>query len=84
MKKRGMPTALFLVAFGLLLFFIYALVSVGVDFHLMVASNRSNAALFADSVMRFVSDNKYVFAGAAAVLIIIKIFSKPPRTVRSS
>jgi len=82
MKKEEMPTMLFLVGLGLLLFFIYAVFSIGMDVHQTISANRSTVSLFADSCLRFVSDNKLVFGLAAAVLVVLKLFVGTPRTAR--
>ena len=82
MKKREMPTALFLVGLGLLLFFIYAVFTIGMNVHQTISANQSTVALFVDSCMRFVSDNKLVLALAAAILVVVKLFIGTPRAAR--
>ena len=82
MKKREMPTALFLVGLGLLLFFIYAVFTIGMNVHQTISANQSTVGLFVDSCMRFVSDNKLVLALAAAILVVVKLFIGTPRAAR--
>jgi hypothetical protein len=82
MKKREMPTALFLVGLGLLLFFIYAVFTIGMNVHETISANQSTVGLFIDSCMRFVSDNKLVLALAAAILVVVKLFVGSPRAAR--
>jgi len=82
MKKKEMPTMLFLVGLGLLLFFIYAVFTVGLNVHQTISANRSTVALFADSCLQFVSDNKLIFALAAAIVVVVKLFVGTPRAAR--
>lgn len=82
MKKKEMPTVLFLVALGLLLFFLYAVFSVGMNLHDTISANRSTVSLFADSCVRFVSDNKLILALAAAIVVVVKMFLGSPRAAR--
>jgi hypothetical protein len=82
MKKKEMPTVLFLVGFGLLLFFIYAVFAVGVNLHDTISANRSTVSVFTDSCLRFVSDNKLIFALAAAIIVVVKLFLGSPRAAR--
>ncbi len=82
MKKTQMPTALFLVALGLLLFFIYAVFTIGMNVHETISANQSTVSLFVDSCLRFVSDNKLVLALAAAIVVVVKLFIGTPRAAR--
>ena len=80
--KKEMPTLLFLVGIGLLLFFIYAVFSVTMDLRETVSANRSTVSLFVDSCARFVSNNRVVLAVAAAIVIVVKLLVGAPRTAR--
>ncbi len=81
--KKEMPTLLFLVGIGLLVFFLYAVFSVGMDIRTTIATNRSTVATLSDAALRFISDNKIILAIAAGVLIILKLFSSSPGPARS-
>jgi hypothetical protein len=83
MKKQEMPTLLFLVGIGLLLLFLYAVVTIGMDLRETIATNRSTMANLSDAGLRFLIDNKIILAGAAAVLLIVKLFASSPGPVRS-
>ena len=82
MKKKEMPTVLFLVALGLLLFFIYAVFAVSMNLHETISANQSTVSMFTNSCLRFVSDNKLILALAAAVVIVVKLFVGSPRAAR--
>jgi hypothetical protein len=83
MKKQEMPTLLFLVAIGLLLFFIYAVFAIGMDLRETIATNRSTMSNLSDAGLRFLIDNKFILAGAAVVLVIVKLFAGSPGPARS-
>jgi hypothetical protein len=77
--KKEMPILLFLVGLGLLLFFIYAAVSIGFD---AVAFHRSNMSALVDSVLGFLGDNKIILSVAVAVLVVVRLFVRTPRQAR--
>jgi hypothetical protein len=81
--KKEMPTLLFLVGLGLLLFFLYAVFTIGMDLRETIATNRSTMANLSDAGLRFLSDNKIILAGAAAVLVVVKLFIGAPGPARS-
>ncbi len=81
--KKEMPTLLFLVGIGLLLLFFYAVFTIGMDLREAVATNRSTVANLSGAGLRFLSDNKIILAGAAAVLVIVKLFAGAPGPARS-
>lgn len=83
MKKQEMPTLLFLVAIGLLLFFLYAVFSIVMDLRETIATNRSTISNLSTAGLRFLSDNKLILAGAAAILVVVKIFVGSPGPARS-
>lgn len=82
MKNKEMPTMLFLVGLGLLLFFIYAALVIGMNLHTTLAANRSTVSLFVNSCLQFVSDNRLILAVAAAILIVVRLFVRSPRAAR--
>ena len=81
--KKEMPTVMFLVGIGLLVFFLYAVFSVGMDLRETIATNRSTVGILSDAVLRFISDNRIILAVAAGVLVIVKLFSSSPGPARS-
>lgn len=81
--KKEMPTLLFLVGLGLLLLFLYAVFTVGMDLRQTIVTNRSTMANLSDAVLRFLDDNKIILGGAAAVLVIVKLFARAPGPARS-
>jgi len=83
MKRKEMPTLLFLVSIGLLLFFLYAVFSIGMDLHQTIATNRSNVSNLSTAALRFLDDNKVMLAVAAAILVVVKLFAGAPGPARS-
>ena len=81
--KKEMPTLLFLVGIGLLLLFLYAVFTIGMDLRETIATNRSTMANLSNAGLRFFSDNKIILAGAAAVLVVVKLFIGAPGAARS-
>ncbi len=82
MKKHEMPTLLFLIGIGLLLLFLYAVFSIGMDLREMIATNRSTMANLSDAGLRFLIENKFILAVAAAVLVVVKLFAGTPGPAR--
>jgi hypothetical protein len=83
MKRKEMPTLLFLVGMGLLLFFLYAAFSIGMDLRETIATNRSTVASFSGAGLRFLDDNKVILGVAAAILVVVKLFAGAPGPARS-
>ena len=81
--KREMPTLMFVIGMGLLLFFVYAAFAIGLDVRNVIATHRSNMSAVVDAGVRFVVDNRIILAGAAAVLILVKLLSGSTGPARS-
>lgn len=77
--KKEMPILLFLVGLGLLLFFVYAAVTLGFD---AISLHRNNVPTLLDSALGFVADNKLMVLGAVAVLVVVRLFMRTPRQAR--
>jgi hypothetical protein len=83
MKRKEMPTLFFLVGIGLFLLFLYAVFSIGMDLRETIATNRSTMSNLSNAGLRFLDDKKIILAVAAAVLVVVKLFSGAPGTARS-
>ena len=81
--KKQMPMLLILVGIGLLVFFLYAVFTVGMDLRDTVSANRGTVASLSDAALRFFSDNKIFLAIAAAVVVVVKLFMSSPGPARS-
>jgi hypothetical protein len=77
--KKEMPILLFLVGLGLLLFFVYAAVSLGFD---AVSLHRGNISTLVDSALGFLTNNKIIVLVAVAVLVVVRLFVRTPRQAR--
>lgn len=81
--KREMPSFLFLIAIGLILFFTYAAFVIGMNVHDTIAVNRSVMSNLGDATLSFASDNRDVLTIAAIVLVAVGFLVRRPGHARS-
>ncbi len=80
--KRDISTFLYVVGIGLLLFFIYAAISVGWTAKNALAVHRSDLANFGAAVVSFLVRNIDIVTVAVTVLIIARLFARAPGPLR--
>lgn len=81
--KREMPSFLFLVAMGLLMFFIYAAFVIGMDVRETIAVNRSVMSSVVEAAVKFGNDHRDLILAAVVILVAAKFFRGTPKQARS-
>jgi len=76
--KREMPSFLFMVMVGLVMFFVYAVFVIGMDVHNMIAVHTTWMSSFGTATLDFATENRDLLLGTAAVLLIIRILTHSP------
>ena len=79
--KKGMPLV-YLAGVGVFVFFLYALVNIGMDVSELIANHRGTLANVLDVGLRFLNENKSMLAVTAAVMVVAKFFAKAPGPAR--